>query len=324
MSNKLKVGIIGTGHMGQYHVNIYSLLPEVDIIGIYDANPKTAKRISEKYNTKMYETEDALLKDVDAVSIAVPTKLHYSTTMKAFEYGKHVLLEKPMTNNIDHARELVEIAKKKEIIFHLGHVERFNGAVQGVKKIINNPYIVEARRLHPMDKKRHFDTGVILDLMIHDVDIILRLFDQRIKNVSAFGRSVFTDYIDVANAQMMFENGSIATISSSRVTQEKIRTLSISQEDAYIYLNYASQDIQIYRRPDSKTRYYISPQEIRFHEEMVMERLYIHKENALKLELEHFISCINNGDHPVETSDNDLYALEITLEILKKIEESKV
>lgn len=245
---KLRLGIIGVGHMGQYHVTVASSLKSKFILsGIFDIDTEKAREISEKYEVRFYEKVEQLIDNVDAVIIAVPTYLHYKYSLLALESGVHVLVEKPVTENAAQARELAKKAKRYGLVFQVGHVERFNGAVQELYKIVTNPLIIESRRLVPFSE-RIKDIGVILDLMIHDIDIVMNIVKSPVVSVQASGGAVYTDYEDYATAILQFKNNCVATVTASRVTQRKIRTLSISQDKSYIFLDYATQDIHIHRQ----------------------------------------------------------------------------
>lgn len=314
---KIKLGIIGVGHMGQYHANVTRSLKEKFIFtGIFDIDAEKAREVSEKYRVPFFEKVEELIDNVDAVIVAVPTYLHYEYTLKALENNVHVLVEKPVTLKVEQAKELVGKAKKKGLVFHVGHVERFNGAVQELHKIVTNPFVIESRRLVPYNE-RIKDVGVVLDLMIHDVDIIMNIVNSPVVSVKASGGSVFSDFEDYASAILQFKNGCIATVTASRITQRKIRTLSISQEKSYIFLDYATQDIHIHRQ--ASQAYLLTKEEIKYSQESFVEELFVHKENPLKHEHEHFYDCIVNGASSIVSSEADIRILEVTLEIERMV-----
>jgi predicted dehydrogenase len=310
---KLRLGIIGVGHMGQYHVSVVSSLKNKILLnGIYDIDIEKSKEISNKYKINCFNNVEDLLNNVEAVIIAVPTYLHYKYASLAFDRNIHVLVEKPVTEKIEQVKKLASKAKRKGLVFHVGHVERFNGAVQELHKIVTNPLIIESRRLAPFSD-RVKDVGVVLDLMIHDIDIVTNIVHSPVISVQASGGSVFSDYEDYATAILQFENGCIATITASRITQRKIRTLSISQEKSYIFLDYSTQDIHIHRQ--ASQAFLLTKEEIKYSQESFVEELFIHKENPLKHEHEHFYNCINNGLVPSISNEADIRSLEVTLEI---------
>ncbi|MCE9499805.1 MAG: Gfo/Idh/MocA family oxidoreductase, partial [Leptospira sp.] len=197
MSKKVNIGIVGVGHMGQYHVNVAKHITDANLVGIYDADPERAKVISEKHGTKAFSTVDEIIAASDAIVVSVPTFLHHEISKKALTKGKHVLVEKPIAETVDQARELVGLAEKNKLIFQVGHVERFNGAVLELGKIVKDPILIESRRLAPFNP-RIKDVGVVLDMMIHDIDIVLNLIDSKVKYLSASGSKVVSDHEDVA------------------------------------------------------------------------------------------------------------------------------
>ena len=268
------------------------------------------------YGIRAYVDYKELLNKVEAVSIAVPTALHYNVAKDCLEAGVHVLVEKPFTVTIDEAEELFRIAKKKNLVIRVGHVERFNGAVQELKKIIKDPLLIESRRIGPFIS-RVKDDSVVMDLMIHDIDIILNLVDSDILNYSAFGSSVYSEKEDIATVQMLFKNGCIATITASRASEHKLRTLAITQRDAYIFLDYTDQDIHIHRRADSG--YFVSREEIRYKQESFIERLFVYKDNPLKLQIKHFLECIENADKINLREEDEIKSLDIALKIINSL-----
>ncbi len=309
--------------MGQYHVNVVTMLPHrYELVGVHDANPVRAQEVADKFETVYYQEVNDLINASDAVVIAVPTTLHYSTAKMALSAGRHVLLEKPITETVEQAEELISLAEAKGLILQVGHVERFNGAVQEIHKIINNPLLVECRRMNPFTA-RIKDVGVVLDLMIHDLDIVVNLINSPIQKISATGNRIFSEnHEDVANVQIQFENGCIASFAASRATQNKIRTLSVIQEKSYIFLNYADQDIHIHRQASSA--YLMTREEIRYSQESFIEQLYVHKDNPLKLEHIHFYECITQGVTPFVSGEMDLNLLRTTHEVLRQIHNANV
>lgn len=317
----IRAGVVGVGQMGRYHVGVYAELFDVDLVGVADIHAGRAREIAQKYNTKAYTDYRALLDQVDVVSIAVPTSLHYPIAKDFLTAGVHVLLEKPITHSMEEARDLFRLAQEHGVVLHIGHVERFNGAVQELKNIVKDPIFIESHRLGPF-VPRIQDDGVVLDLMIHDIDIILNLVDARVKTIHALGASVFSHLEDLANVQILFDNGCIASITASRATQEKIRTLAITQRDAYILLNYTDQDIRIHRQASSE--HVLSREQLRYKQESFIERIFVHKDNPLKLEIKHLINCATNGGERVVSVDDELYSLQVALDIVEILRQSGV
>jgi len=233
--------------MGQYHILVFAELWDVDLVGVADVEGTRAAEVARKYDTLAFTDHRDLIGRVDVASVAVPTDQHFRVARDLLEAGVSVLVEKPMTPTLEEARELFAIARRHGTVLHVGHVERFNGAVQELRKIVDRPILIESRRLGPFVPRVQNDS-VVMDLMIHDLDIVLNLVDARPMLITALGSSVHSGGVDVANVQIAFESGTIASITASRATEEKIRTLAITQRDAYIFLDYADQDIEIRRR----------------------------------------------------------------------------
>ncbi|WP_295158502.1 Gfo/Idh/MocA family oxidoreductase [uncultured Brachyspira sp.] len=318
--DKVNVSLIGVGRMGQFHLNVISQINSIILSGIYDADEKHLNEISQKYNIKKFSSIDEAVDNSDAVIIASPTVHHFEIAKKAVMKGKHVLVEKPMTETYAQAVELEEIVKQKNVIFQVGHVERFNGAVQELHHIIEKPYLIEARRLAPFTP-RITDVGVVFDIMIHDLDIVTSLVKKPIIRFSANGKRIRTNNEDIASALLEFEDSTIAVISASRVTQEKIRTLAISTEEAYFILDYATQDITIHRQAASQSNIKTSIG-INYKQESIIERVFIHRDNPLKLEDEHFANCILGKDKRFVSIEDDVNTIKLTEEILKEIKKT--
>ena len=317
---KVNISLIGIGRMGQFHLNVINQINSINLSGIYDSDEKHLNEISSKYNLNSFKSLDEAIDKCDAVIIASPTKFHFDIAKKSIQKGKHVLVEKPMTENFMQAEELETMVKEKNIIFQVGHVERFNGAVQELHHIIENPYLIEARRLAPFTP-RITDVGVVFDIMIHDLDIVTSLVKKPLIRFSASGKRIKTKNEDIASALLEFEGNTIATISASRVTQEKIRTLSISSEEAHFILDYATQDITIHRQAASQSKIKTSIG-INYTQESIIERVFIHRDNPLKLEDEHFANCILGKDKKLVSIEDDVRTIKLTEGILNKIKET--
>jgi len=230
--------------------------------------------------------------------------------------GVHVLIEKPLAPTLAEAEELFEVADRRGVMLHVGHVERFNGAVQELKNIVRDPILIECRRMGPF-QSRVKDDGVVLDLMIHDLDIVLNLVGCRAHRIRAVGAAVLSEVEDVANVQLWFDNGCLATITASRATQEKIRTLAVTQREEYILLNYTDQDIRIFRQGSSEHR--LGRGELRYKQEALIERIFVHKDNPLKLEVKHLLDCATHQATRMVSPEDELYSLQVTLEIIEMI-----
>ena len=313
--SRTKVGVLGVGKMGEYHVGILSENRDVDLRGISDASEQRGRVISERYEVPFFSDFNQMLKEVDAAVVAVPTKLHYQIGKEVLNAGIHVLLEKPCSDNLEHARELFSLADSKDLILHIGHVERFNGAVQELDKLVDEPILVECKRMGPF-VERMKDDSVVLDTMIHDIDIILNLINSKVARINVVGKSVFSEKDDVVSVQLEFENGCIAVILASRASQNKERTLSITQKNSYVILDYTDQEIYVHRQ--SSSDYMLTKDSLRYKQESLIERIFVHKDNPLKLEIEHFLDCVKNGTPRKVAVDNELYSLEIALGIMEQ------
>src|SRR5439155_4667244 len=271
------------------------------------------------YGTRAFTDHRDLLGQVDLVSVAVPTEQHGAVAADFLESGVGVLVEKPIAPSLEEARELFALARRRGAVLHVGHVERFNGAVQELRKIVDRPILIESRRLGPFAPRVQKDT-VIMDLMIHDIDIALLLAGSRPRQITAFGAPVHTEVTDVASIQLTFDSGTIATITASRATEEKIRTLSITQPGAYIVLDYIDQDIQIHRR--AAQEYFVNRESLRYRQASFVEHLFVRKDNPLKLEILHLIRTARArraGEPLVLTEADDLRSLAMALAIERMI-----
>ena len=318
---RMRAGVVGAGHMGQYHILVYAELWDVELVGLVDTDAGKVARLAAQYDTQGFTDYHDLFGKVDVVSIAVPTPLHFEVAREFLMAGIHVLVEKPLTTTLEDARELFRIARERNVVLHVGHVERFNGAVQELRKIVANPILVESRRLGPFVARVQHDS-VIMDLMIHDIDIVLGLVDGEVRRLSASGARVHSAQADVANLQILFESGAIANITASRATEQKVRTLAITQPDAYVFLDYTDQDIQIHRRAASE--YVLNRESIRYRQESFVEHLFVHKENPLKLEILHILRAVREAHRTgqVDLSEHDdVRSLAVALAIERMIQE---
>jgi predicted dehydrogenase len=321
--SRIRGAVIGTGHMGQYHILALAELWGVDLVGVVDVDVAKARSVAAPYGVKAYGSHREIEGQIDFATVAVPTERHFEIARDLLEAGVHVLLEKPMTSTLEEAKDLFGIARQANRVLHVGHVERFNGAVQELRKIVERPILIESRRLGPF-VARVQDDSVVMDLMIHDIDIVLGLVDSEPRKITAVGSSVHSRVTDVANVQIVFESGAIATITASRATEEKIRTLAITQPDAYIVLDYSHQDIQIHRR--AAQEYTLNRESIRYRQASFVEHLLVHKDNPLKLEIRHLIGAIRAAQvsGQVELPEaEDLRSLGVSIEIERMIREGR-
>jgi len=320
---RIRAGVVGAGHMGQYHVLVYAELWDVDLVGVVDIDAERAAKVADHYDTAPFADHRDLIGRVDVASVAVPTEQHFHVARDLLDAGISVLVEKPMAPTLEEARELFAVARRTGAVLHVGHVERFNGAVQELQKIVHRPLLVESRRLGPFVPRVQKDT-VVMDLMIHDLDIVLGLVASVPRRLAAFGASVHSEVADIANVQIAFDSGTIATVTASRATEEKVRTLAITQEDAYILLDYTDQDIQIHRR--AAQEYTLNRESIRYRQASFVEHLFVHKDNPLKLEIQHLIRAherVRAGGALVLPEEEDLRSLAMALEIERMIRDGR-
>ena len=315
----MRAAVVGAGHMGTYHALAYAELADVVLVGIVDLDPQRAQSVARHYEAHAFTDHRDLVGRADVVSVAVPTEEHFRVTRDLLEAGISVLVEKPMTPTLEEARELFAVARRAGAVLHVGHVERFNGAVQELRNIVEGPMLIESRRLGPFAPRVRKDT-VVMDLMIHDLDIVLALAGSAPRQVAAFGAPVHSEVIDVASVQIAFASGTIATLTASRATEEKIRTLAITQRDAYIVLDYIDQDIQIHRR--AAQEYLVNRESIRCRLASFVEHLFVRKDNPLKLEILHLIRAARarRAGEPLALAEaDDLRSLAMALAIERMI-----
>jgi predicted dehydrogenase len=304
---KMRFGVVGVGHLGSIHAKVYSRLDNVKLVGVCDCNLERSLEIGKRFRTASYSDYEDLFDKVDAASIVVPTSLHYTVAKEFLQHGIHVLIEKPITKTLSEADELIEIAKEKNLILQVGHIERFNSAVMAAEPHLKAPKFVECQRLGPFHKRVQ-DVGVVLDLMIHDIDIVLGLIKKEVINIEAVGLSTISDYEDVANVRLTFEDGIIADITASRVTKDVVRKMRIFQEDSYLSLDYVAQDVMLFHKTGDK---------------IITEKIRIKKKEPLKKELKSFVECVRTGKRPIVSGIEGRRALAVALEIVKKITPSK-
>ncbi|PMQ01842.1 MAG: oxidoreductase [Dictyoglomus sp. NZ13-RE01] len=307
---KIRMGVVGVGSLGQHHVRILSELEKVDLVGIADINEKRVREIASLYQIPFYTTNYKELMDkIDAVSIVTPTSTHFSIAKDFLERGIHIFVEKPVTQYLWEVEELLDLAGGKDLVFQVGHIERFNPAIQELKKYIKDPLYIEAHRMGYYSGKPD-DVGVVLDLMIHDLDILFYLLgkDKIIKDIHGVGYSIVTPFEDFVNVSILFEGGILANLTASRVSSKKFRKLDIQEKDGtYITVDYINQSITI----TCLSNRVVDPS---------VESPVFEKEEPLKLELEQFINCIIKGESPLVTLEDGKLAVALATEILKEIE----
>ncbi|WP_255198821.1 Gfo/Idh/MocA family protein [Halorarius litoreus] len=307
--NPIRVGVVGVGSMGRHHVRVYSELSTADLVGVADSNEQLASDIADEFDTTAYARED-LFQLVDAVSIAVPTPYHYEVAKEAITAGVSVLIEKPFVADYEEGRELIRLAREHDVALQVGHVERFNPAVVALADIVPDLDIIaiEAQRLGP-PLDRHIGDSVALDLMIHDIDILLSLVDSPVADVQAIGARN-NQYIA---ATIRFENGVVGDLTASRVTQEKVRRLSLTAEQCRVNVDYIDHTVEIHRH--SFPEYVETNGSVRYRNESVIERPTVENGEPLKHELKAFVAAVRDGTEPVVTGEDGLRALELARRI---------
>ena len=312
--NKIKIGVVGVGYFGQFHAEKYAHINDVELVGVVDIDTSRARDIAKRCRTQSFFHHADLFNKVQAVSIAVPTPFHYPMTKDFFLRGVDVLLEKPISNTLEEADELIGLAQSKGLIFQVGHLERFNGALSGLIGRVRNPWFIESHRLGPFSG-RGAEVDVVLDLMVHDIDIILSLVNSKIKELQAVGIPFITRYPDIANARVEFENGCTASLTASRISKEKIRKTRIFQPDGIFSIDYLSQKLSFSKKGISLGKEKIP--------EMVTEEIPVEKIDLLENEIRSFLQSVRDRKEARVSGLDGKRVLEVALQIIQKIDDLK-
>jgi predicted dehydrogenase len=307
---KLRTAVIGAGHLGRFHAQKYALLPGSQFTGIADVSPEARAKVADELKTQAFADYRELLGRVDAVSIATPTPHHYEIARAFLEAGAHVLVEKPITTTLDEARSLIDIAAKAGKVLQVGHVERFNPGILALERVLKVPRFVESHRLAPF-KQRGTDVNVVLDLMIHDIDIIQNIVHAPIASMDAIGTSVFSGGLDIANARIRFANGCVANTTASRVSLKTERKLRIFQDDAYMSVDLQQKILTVVRKSDA-------PPEGELPQVRIDEQAF-EQGDALKSQIESFLECAAQGKEPLVTGEDGLRALQTAIRITEQV-----
>jgi len=302
--NPLRVGVIGTGHMGLNHVRVYSELPDCKLTAVFDRDAAAAANAAKKFKTTAVSTIEEFADSIDAATVCTPTITHYEIGKFLLSKGKHLLIEKPLAENSAHAHELASTAAAHGCVLQVGHIERFNPTLTALEAKLRNPRFLEVTRLSPFPN-RSTDIGVVMDLMIHDIEIILHLVRSPIVSMDCVGIAVLSRGEDIANVRFRFENGCVANVTASRISADRLRKIRVFQEDAYLSLDYQKQDGVIYRVADGK---------------IVREKVSVEKGEPLRNQLASFIDCAREGLQPKVSGREAAAALDIALEITRQIE----
>jgi predicted dehydrogenase len=329
----LKIGVLGAGHLGKIHIKLLQQIPEFELVGFYDPDPEKASSVESTYGIPSFETIDSLIDAVDAVDIVTPTVSHYDCAKKAILKGKHIFVEKPLSHTVEEAKELVALVKSHGIKAMVGHVERFNPAFMAAQQYNLNPLFIEGHRLAEF-KPRGTDVSVILDLMIHDIDIILSIVKSPVSNISASGVAVISENIDIANARIEFENGCVANLTSSRVSLKTERKLRIFQKNAYISIDFHKKEANIFQLKELAPGEEASGEMVfdlgdgKGKKEIFYDSPKPKDINAIEHELQLFANAIINDEQPPVSIEAGYKALLVAHEVLQKIhalqEKSKI
>jgi predicted dehydrogenase len=321
----LKVGIFGTGHLGKFHLNNWKLIREAEIVGFYDPNDQTAAEVTEKYQIKRFTDPDKLMDLCDAVDIIAPTPEHFSLCEQAIRKGKHVFVEKPLANDMEEARTLLKLVKESNVKLQVGHVERFNPAFLALEGIPLQPMFIEVHRLAEFNP-RGTEVSVILDLMIHDIDIILHIVKSEVKNIYSSGVAVMTDTPDIANVRMEFNNGCVANLTSSRISMKKMRKMRIFQKDAYIGVDFLSKKSEIIslNHSDSTDGFSFDIETMNGTKSILVRNPEVPDINAIRMELEKFTESVLQNKPTLVSEIDGFRAMDIAHQILQKIKNNSI
>jgi predicted dehydrogenase len=308
--NELNVGVVGAGYFGKFHAQKYSRMPQVNLVGIVDSNPERARAVATENDTQAFFDQAELYERVDAVSVVVPTPHHYAVASEFLKRGIHVLLEKPITSEVSDAKRLIELAQAKNLILQVGHLERFNPALTALHHTLTDPRFIESHRLQSFIE-RATDVDVIMDLMIHDIDVILSLVRSDVTEVRATGVPVISSLIDIANARLVFESGCVANVTASRISLKGMRKIRIFQPDAYFSIDFAERQVSIHRKEEG-------PSTTGF-PKIFEERITPPTHDPLEEEIRSFLQSVLTSTPPVVTGEDGLKALKVATEIRAQI-----
>jgi predicted dehydrogenase len=307
---KVRTAVVGVGYLGRFHAQKHKLLDSTELVGVFDVHGESAEQVAKELDVKVFSSLEDVADSVEAVTIAASTKEHYRLSQFFLEKGKHILVEKPMTETVEQANELVALAKEKGLVFQVGHVERFNPALLSAQEKIGAPMFIEVHRLAPF-KPRGIDVDVVLDLMIHDLDVTLSLVKSEVKEVSAVGVPVLTKLVDIANVRLEFESGAIANITASRVSLNSTRKFRVFQKDLYCSIDFGSGDVNLTWKTGDWDPEGEPP--------LDTQAWSLEKSDALLAETKSFIECIQNRRRPLVSGEDGMRALELAERIREQI-----
>lgn len=324
-ADMIKIGIVGAGHLGKIHIRLLKEIEKFEVIGFYDENPEAAKLVEKEFDIKHFDSFESLLEQVDAVDIVTPTITHFNCASKAIKKSKHVFIEKPVTNTIEEAKILMGLSKEADVKVQVGHVERFNPAFLAAKDFCSGPMFIETHRLAQFNP-RGTDVSVVLDLMIHDIDIILSVVKSNIKRISASGVAVVSDSPDIANARIEFDNGCVANLTASRISMKNMRKSRFFQKDAYISVDFLDKKVEVIRLMNVDAEKEMDPLAVvidlgngKGSKQIYFEGPTILPSNAIKMELDTFADSIINNTTPLVNIDDGYKALDVAYKVIDKM-----
>ena len=310
--NKLiKAGVIGVGYLGNHHARIYNETRGIKLIGVSDIDISVGMEIANKFGVSFFKSPAGLLKEIDAVSIAAPTTTHYRLAKEALLSGVHTLVEKPITEKPEEAEELIDLSKENSLVLQVGHIERFNPAIIAVSNLVKEPMFIETQRIATYNE-RGTDVAVVLDLMVHDIDIVLAFLQSNVKKIEAIGIPILSEEYDIANARVEFENGAIANLTTSRVSYKKERKIRFFQKNMYISVDYLSHQADVWKKIEINGKPYVKKEEVRI----------IPKE-PLRAEIESFVRCVRSGDSPVVNGEDGKKAIQLAYRIIESMDKHR-
>ncbi|MEM9719234.1 MAG: Gfo/Idh/MocA family oxidoreductase [Bacteroidota bacterium] len=318
-----RIGLLGAGHLGKIHLRLLKEIETVELVGFFDLDPDVRSKVSETYSVPTFDTYDALLEQVEAVDIVTPTTTHFEMAQKALQLGKHIFIEKPLTQNPKEALDLISLVKEKGVVAQVGHVERFNPAFLTVGESAISPMFIEGHRLAQYNP-RGTDVSVVLDLMIHDLDVVLSLVNSPVQEISASGVAVISDSPDIANARIEFENGCVANLTASRISVKNMRRLRMFQKNTYLvvdFLEKKAETFKITEEPPAQGAMRFDLDSGKKQKYLIYESPEVQPVNSIKMELEEFVSSIETGSRTRVSIEDGYKALQVAHEIIHRIEE---
>jgi predicted dehydrogenase len=313
-TSPVRTGVIGVGYLGRFHAQKYAALDQAELVGVCDTNESAAQKVAGELHTRAFTHLNKLIDQVDALSIVVPTQLHYDIARTCLEAGKHILLEKPMTATVEQAQALIDLAAQNNCLLQIGHLERFNPVVMATDKILKQPLFIESHRVAPFNP-RGADVNVILDLMIHDIDIILNMVNDEVKRIDANGAAVLSNDIDIANVRLAFENGCVANVTASRAGMKSERKMRLFQHDAYITIDFQNKKLGVHRKGSGEMYPGVA--------DIESDEAHFEQGDALLAEITSFLDCIVNDAPPVVTGEDGRRALATAIEITRLLKQAQ-